>query len=96
VNNELRGRLTKDGIRIYETSDFAGMHVAGALAASILDDITPHVFVGQTTEAIDKAINDMVDAAEAKSATIGYKGYQHASCISVNMWSATASLALRR
>ena len=26
----------------------------------------------------------MVEAAGAKSATIGYKGYQHASCISVN------------
>lgn len=79
-----RGRLTKDGIRIYETSDFPGMHVAGALAAQILDDIAEHVFVGQTTEAIDKIITDMVYAAGAKSATIGYKGYQHASCISVN------------
>jgi methionyl aminopeptidase len=84
VKNELRGRLTKDGIRIHEAGDFAGMHVAGALAARILDDMTQHVFVGQTTEAIDKIITDMVDAAGAKSATIGYKGYRHASCISVN------------
>jgi len=84
VNNETRGRLTKDGIRIYDPSDFAGMHAAGALAARILDDIAQHVFVGQTTEEIDRMINDMVDAAGAKSATIGYKGYQHASCISVN------------
>lgn len=84
MNNETRGRLTKDGIRIYDPSDFAGMHAAGALAARILDDIARHVFVGQTTEEIDRTINDMVDAAGAKSATIGYKGYQHASCISVN------------
>ncbi len=84
MNNETRGRLTKDGIRIYEPSDFAGMHVAGALAARILDDVAPHVQVGQTTEEIDRIITDMVDAAGAKSATIGYKGYQHASCISVN------------
>ncbi|MHA6264716.1 type I methionyl aminopeptidase [Arenibacterium sp. CAU 1754] len=84
VNNELRGRLTKDGIRIYDTADFAGMHAAGALAARILDDIADHVFVGQTTEVLDQKINDMVEAAGAKSATIGYKGYQHASCISVN------------
>lgn len=84
VDNELRGRLTKDGIRIYEPADFAGMHAAGALAARILDEIAPQVFVGQTTEAIDRHITDMVDAAGAKSATIGYKGYKHASCISVN------------
>lgn len=84
MNNDNRGRQTRDGIRIFDPSDFAGMHVAGALAAQILDDIAPHVFVGQTTEALDRLINDMVDAAKATSATIGYKGYQHASCISVN------------
>lgn len=84
VNNELRGRLTQDGIRIYDRPDFAGMHAAGELAARILDDIAAHVFVGQTTEEIDRIITDLVDQAGAKSATIGYKGYQHASCISVN------------
>ncbi|MEM6887517.1 MAG: type I methionyl aminopeptidase [Pseudomonadota bacterium] len=81
---EDHGQQTKDGIRIYEKDDFGGMHVAGALAAQILDDIAVHVFPGQTTSAIDKAINDMVEAADATSATIGYKGYKHASCISVN------------
>ncbi|MFK7881004.1 type I methionyl aminopeptidase [Roseobacter sp.] len=84
MNEDLRGRHTKDGIRIYERVNFTGMHAAGALAAHILDEIATHVFVGQTTGAIDKAITDMVDAAGATSATIGYKGYKHASCISVN------------
>lgn len=79
-----RGRLTKDGIRIYEADDFAGMHGAGSLAAQILDDIAAHVFVGQTTAEIDRLITQMVIDADAVSATIGYKGYQHASCISVN------------
>lgn len=77
-------RLTKDGIRLYDTGSFDGMAKAGALAAKILDDIAPHVQVGQTTGTLDKLIEDMVDAAGATSATIGYKGYQHASCISVN------------
>jgi methionyl aminopeptidase len=84
VMNEHRGRQTKDGIRIYDPSDFAGMHTAGKLAAQILDDIAEHVFVGQTTGAIDGVITQMVEDAGAKSATIGYKGYQHASCISLN------------
>jgi len=84
VNETHRGRLTREGIRIHETADFAGMHRAGALAAQILDEIAEHVFVGQTTAAIDKLIEDKVNASGAKSATIGYKGYQHASCISVN------------
>lgn len=82
--DERRGRLTKDGIRIYDLSDFAGMNRAGRLAATILDDIAEHVFVGQTTAEIDRLITHWVEEAGATSATIGYKGYQHASCISVN------------
>ncbi len=79
-----RGRLTKDGIRIYESADFEGMRKAGKLAAEILDALAPLVQVGQTTGELDRVINQMIDEAGAKSATIGYKGYQHASCISVN------------
>ena len=79
-----QGRVTKDGIRIYEQADFAGMHAAGRLAAQILDDIAAHVVPGQSTAEIDRIITQMVDDAGATSATIGYKGYQHASCISIN------------
>ena len=82
--DDTRGRLTRDGIRIYEDGDFAGMHTAGRLAAQILDDIIPMIEPGRTTEEIDAEITRMVEAAGAVSATIGYKGYQHASCISVN------------
>ncbi len=78
------GRLTKDGIRIYEPADFAGMHRAGRLAAEILDGIAPLVVPGVSTAEIDRAIEDAVTAAGATSATIGYRGYRHASCISVN------------
>jgi methionyl aminopeptidase len=60
------------------------MHKAGRVAAQILDDIAPHVFPGQSTAEIDRLIEEMVHAHDAKSATIGYRGYQHASCISVN------------
>ena len=79
-----KGRMTREGIRIYETAEFAGMYKAGELAARILDEIAEFVFPGQTTGEIDRIIEEKVDAAGAKSATIGYKGYKHASCISVN------------
>ena len=79
-----RGRLTKDGIRIYEAEDFEGMRVAGRLAAEILDEVAALVEPGVTTAAIDAFIEERVTAAGPKSATIGYRGYQHASCISVN------------
>jgi methionyl aminopeptidase len=76
--------MTKEGIRLHEPDDFAGMHAAGKLAAQILDEVAEHVFVGQTTGEIDRIIEEKVTAAGATSATIGYKGYKHASCISVN------------
>ncbi|ARE41458.1 Methionine aminopeptidase [Rhodovulum sp. P5] len=78
------GRRTKDNIRIYEPADFAGMHAAGRIAAEILDEIIPLIRPGQTTGEIDRVITELVEAKGARSATIGYKGYQHASCISVN------------
>ena len=82
--DDFKGRLTKDGIRIHDPSDFAGMHRAGALAADILDRIAPLVVPGATTGEIDAQIEAWVNEAGATSATIDYRGYKHASCISVN------------
>ena len=79
-----RGRITKDGIRIYEDADFAGMRTAGAVAAGILDRIAPLVQPGVATEVLDNFIMDEIARLGVTSATIGYKGYRHASCISVN------------
>ena len=76
--------LTRDGIDLYSKDDFLGMNKAGKVAAQILDEIGEFVFPGQSTSAIDKIIEDKVNQLGAKSATIGYKGYEHASCISIN------------
>ncbi|MCV6595486.1 MAG: type I methionyl aminopeptidase [Mangrovicoccus sp.] len=84
MDDRHKGRLTKDGIRIHEPADFAGMHKAGRLAAEILDALCDQVQPGVTTADLDRFIENMVEEAGAISATIGYKGYQHASCISVN------------
>jgi methionyl aminopeptidase len=80
----LTGRLNKDGIRLHNPEDFAGMRVAGHLVADILDRIAPAVMPGVTTGELDSQIHEMIRVAGATSATVGYKGYQHASCISIN------------
>nr|WP_111298189.1 type I methionyl aminopeptidase [Paracoccus saliphilus] len=77
-------RITKEGIRIHMPEDFAGMRKAGAMAAQILDEVGPLVEPGVTTGALDDFIRNRVEELGATSATIGYRGYQHASCISVN------------
>jgi methionyl aminopeptidase len=81
---DTRGRITRDGIRIHEDADFAGMHKAGRVAAEILDMVAPLVKPGLTTGEIDEVIRAEIERRGVTSATIGYKGYQHASCISVN------------
>ena len=67
------GRTTKDGIRIHEPGDFAGMHKAGELAAQILDDLARHVAVGQPTGQLDRRDEDTVNNAGRLSAPIGDK-----------------------
>lgn len=79
-----KGHLTKDGIRLYQEADFAGMHKAGQVAARILDEIAEHVVPGVSTATLDALIESKVTEYGSTSATIGYRGYQHASCISVN------------
>ena len=78
------GRLNRDGIRIHDPEHFAGMHKAGRLAAELLDMIADHVVPGVETGELDRLIHQAIEDAGATSATVGYKGYQHATCISVN------------
>ena len=40
----LKHAQTRDGIRIHQEADFAGMHKAGNITARILDEIAEHVF----------------------------------------------------
>ena len=77
-------RITREGIRIHAPADFAGMRRAGAVAARILDEVGPMIEPGTTTAAVDDFIRGRVEDLGATSATIGYRGYRHASCISVN------------
>jgi methionyl aminopeptidase len=77
--------VTRDGaIKLYDADGFAGMRKAGRLAAEILDALAPHVVPGVTTDALDRIVSDMTLAAGAVPATLGYRGYTHSSCISIN------------
>lgn len=71
-------------IILHAPEDFEGMRRAGQLAAATLDMITEHVRPGVTTGALDALILAFIEKNGGTSATIGYRGYQHASCISIN------------
>ncbi|WP_114393392.1 type I methionyl aminopeptidase [Oleisolibacter albus] len=71
-------------IKIHTPEDFEGMRRAGRLAAATLDFITPYVQPGVMTEELDRLIEQFMRDHGAIPATIGYKGYTKASCISIN------------
>ena len=77
-------RITEEGIRLYTRADFDGMRNAGSTVAGILDEVCDIVRVGITTGEIDEFVNNRIDELGVDSATIGYRGYRHATCISVN------------
>lgn len=73
-----------NAITIHGAEGFEGMRKAGRLAAECLDMLTEHVEPGVTTQHLDDLTRAFVFDHGALSATIGYRGYRHASCISLN------------
>ena len=77
--------VQRDGtIKLHGPEGFEGMRKAGRLAADILDATVDLVKPGVTTDSIDTAIRHMMLDAGAVPATLGYRGYTHSSCISIN------------
>ncbi len=77
--------MTRTGaIKLHDAAGFEGMRRAGRLAAHILDEITPHVVPGVTTGELDAIIFRLTREAGAVPATLGYRGYGHSTCISIN------------
>jgi methionyl aminopeptidase len=71
-------------IKLYGEDAFEGMRRAGRLAAEVLDSIAPHVVPGVETQALDDMIRTYIVRAGGVPATLGYRGYTHSSCISIN------------
>ena len=71
-------------IRLHGPQGFEGMRKAGHIAAQVLDAVVPHVVPGVTTAEIDAIVHRTMADAGAVPATLGYRGYTHSSCISIN------------
>lgn len=76
--------LATIAIKIHEAKHFEGMRKAGRLAAEALDYISQFVEVGVSTLNLDNLVFDFVTKHGATPATVNYRGYRHASCISIN------------
>ncbi|WP_068090641.1 type I methionyl aminopeptidase [Novosphingobium rosa] len=75
----------RDGtIKLHGPEGFEGMRKAGRLAAEILDALAPMVVPGVTTGQLDDVVRQMTLDAGAVPATLGYRGYAHSCCTSIN------------
>ena len=75
----------RDGtIKLHGPDGFEGMRRAGQLAAQILDDLTGFIEPGVTTGQIDDRAREMMLDGGAVPATMGYRGYAHSCCTSIN------------
>ena len=78
-------RQSRDGtIKLHGPDGFAGMRKAGLLSAEILDSLYDLIAPGVTTQDIDDQVFLMTLAAGALPATLGYRGYTHSCCTSIN------------
>lgn len=71
-------------IKLHGPDGFEGMRRAGRLAAEVLDALAPHVVPGVTTGELDDIARAHMLAGGGVPATLGYRGYTHSCCISIN------------
>jgi methionyl aminopeptidase len=71
-------------IKLFDEAGFAGMRRAGRAAAATLDMVAGLIRPGVTTAEIDRQILEHALAHGAVPATVFYRGYPCASCISLN------------
>ncbi|WP_314375818.1 type I methionyl aminopeptidase [Sphingomonas paucimobilis] len=75
----------RDGaIKLWGREAFEGMHKAGRLAAETLDMLVPHMVPGVTTAEINRLVHDFIVERGGVPATLGYRGYAHSTCVSIN------------
>lgn len=84
VQAETVGEARDGAIKLHGPEAFAGMRKAGQVAAACLDMLVPLVKPGVTTEALDDAAREFTLDHGAVPACLGYRGYQHTVCTSVN------------
>ena len=81
---ENRTDTRNNAILLHSEDGFAGMRKAGRLAAEILDELTKHVVPGVTTGELDDIVRRMMLDGGGLPATLGYRGYRHSCCTSIN------------
>jgi methionyl aminopeptidase len=84
IQNSVADRRAGSTVPAYGPEGFEGMRRAGRLAAEVLDLLVPVVAPGVTTAALDAVAYEYVLDQQAIPACLGYRGYRHTLCTSIN------------
>src|ERR1700674_5942871 len=77
-------RRSNAAVALHGPEAFEGMRRAGRLAAEVLDLLVPEVAPGVTTARLDTLAYQYVVDHGAIPACLGYRGYRHTLCTSIN------------
>ena len=77
-------RRSAFAVATHRPEDFHGMRRAGGLAAEVLDLLVPEVVPGVSTAKLDKFAFEYAMDHGALPACLGYRGYRHTLCTSIN------------
>ena len=76
--------MTNRSIKIHSKEDFASMHQAGKLAATLLDEVAERIYPGVTTNAINDYVHERILSENAIPAPLNYRGFPKSLCTSIN------------
>jgi methionyl aminopeptidase len=71
-------------IKLKSAEEIELMRVSGKVAAEVLSRLSREIKAGITTEEVDSVGEKLIREKKAEPVFIGYRGYRHATCISVN------------
>lgn len=84
IHTQTRTAIQDRSVKHHTSADFDSMRKAGQLAAQCLDMMVELVKPGVSTACLDKAAYEFILDHNAIPACLGYRGYRHTLCTSVN------------
>ena len=71
-------------IKLHTPEDFDAMRMVGKMAARTLDELSPLVVPGTTTQALDDKALEIIRDLGAVPAPLNYRGFKKSVCTSIN------------
>lgn len=71
-------------IIVKDADEVARIRAASRITAGVIKELSAEIKAGASTADLDRAAEKRIRALKAEPVFIGYRGYRHATCVSVN------------